>query len=228
MDPIRNPSATANLPALQLASTNPGKLREFSEAAFAMGYKVAPVPGIKRLPPCVEDGETFEANARKKALHYAAFTNALVFADDSGLMVDALDGAPGVYSARFSGLGATDEANNQKLVQTLARVPENLRIHIAAPPCSGFTAHYECVIALAHNSRILAAVKGRVDGVITEIPRGGGGFGYDPYFLYPPWGKTFAEITARRKFTVSHRGAAFRKLLNELRANPLKTPVKTL
>lgn len=217
MGPSRSRTAMLDLPPLQLASTNRGKLREFSGAASGMGLKVEPIPGICALPPSVEDGETFEANARKKALHYAAFTPALVFADDSGLSVDALGGAPGVYSARFSGPGATDEANNQKLLNELSTVPEVLSTRIAAPPFSGFPAYYTCVIALAQGDRILAVTDGRVDGVIIQAPRGKGGFGYDPYFFYPPWGKTFAQITVRRKFTASHRGIAFRKLLDKLR-----------
>ncbi|MGH9451304.1 MAG: non-canonical purine NTP pyrophosphatase [Terriglobia bacterium] len=212
-------------PALQLASTNGAKLREFSAAAAEMGIRIEPVPGLRDLPACVEDGETFEANARKKALHYAALTPRLVFADDSGLLVDGLGGAPGVYSARFSGSGATDEANNQKLSDELAKMPETWRVPIAAPPFSGFPAHYICVIALAQGDRILAVADGRVDGVIIQTPQGNGGFGYDPYFFYPPWGKTFAQVTARRKFTVSHRGVAFRKFLDELGAIGKKLPV---
>lgn len=204
---------------LYLASTNPGKLREFHEAALARGIVVEAVPGIERLPLCVEDGETFAANARKKALHYAAWTQGLIFADDSGICVDALGGAPGVYSARYSGPGATDEMNNQKLIAELRQKAAGdgqhaFRAPIAAPPGTGFPAHYECIIALAQKERILTLTEGRVDGVIIETPRGSGGFGYDPYFFYPPFGKTFAEITAEEKFAVSHRGVAFRKLLD--------------
>jgi XTP/dITP diphosphohydrolase len=209
---------------LYLASTNPGKLREFREAALAYGVRVEAVPGIECLPPCVEDGETFSANARKKALHYAARASGLVFADDSGICVDALGGAPGVYSARYAGPGATDEMNNQKLIAELCRKAAGdnrlaLRVPIEAPPGTGFPAHYECVIALAQKGQLLGCTEGQVDGVIIETPRGGGGFGYDPYFFYPPFGKTFAEITAKEKFTVSHRGIAFRKLLDFIARN---------
>jgi XTP/dITP diphosphohydrolase len=181
---------------LFLASTNPGKLREFQDAAAGMDVIVRPVPGISDLPPCVEDGCTFEANARKKALHYAAHRDGLIFADDSGLSVEALNGAPGVYSARFSGPGATDESNNRKLV---------LHLHREAAQ-----------IALAEGERILTIVEGGCDGVILDSPHGHGGFGYDPYFFYPPLGKTFAELTPEDKFRVSHRGIAFRKLLESL------------
>ncbi len=191
---------------LYLASANPGKLREFEEASRARGIAVEAVPGIAGLRTCVEDGATFEANARKKALHYSAYCEGLVFADDSGICVDALGGAPGVYSARFAGPGADDDANNAKLIAELRGVPGPER-----------SAHYVCVIALAQRGRILTVTEGRADGIILDAPRGSGGFGYDPLFLYPPVGRSFAELTPEQKFEVSHRGAAFRKLLDYLR-----------
>lgn len=154
------------------------------------------------MPACIEDGDTFEANARKKALYYSQFTETPVFADDSGLCVDALGGAPGVFSARFAGLQADDEANNQKLINELAQFPQDKR-----------SAHYICVIALAERGQILTVVEGRADGLIQEQPCGSGGFGYDPYFFYPPLEKTFAQLSVDEKFNVSHRGEAFRKLL---------------
>jgi XTP/dITP diphosphohydrolase len=197
--------ATRHSP-LYLASSNPGKLREFREAARDFGIVVEAVPAIAGLPACVEDGATFEANARKKALHYSAQWEGSVFADDSGICVEALKGAPGVYSARFAGANADDAANNAKLLAELHAFPASTRV-----------AHYVCVIALARHGRILAVMDGRVDGSILDAPRGSGGFGYDPLFLYPPLGKSFAELTAEQKFDVSHRGAAFRKLLGYLR-----------
>ena len=130
-----------------------------------------------------------------------------VFSDDSGLCVDALGGAPGVFSARFAGPQASDEANNRKLLADL---------HSCHGPQR--TARYICVIALAQRGRVLAVTEGRVDGIILEAPRGSGGFGYDPLFFYPPLGKTFAELDPEEKFAVSHRGEAFRKLLNDLTA----------
>jgi XTP/dITP diphosphohydrolase len=207
---------------LYLASANPGKLREFRQAASARGIQVEPLPGIERLPACVEDGRTFEENARKKALHYSAYVSGPVFADDSGICVDALAGAPGVFSARFAGPGATDDENNRKLLEELRRVDEELRrAETMIEGRSGAeykpirrTAHYVCVIALAQSGRILCVTEGRTDGVILEAPRGTGGFGYDPYFFYPPLGKTFAELKPEEKFAVSHRGKAFRKLLD--------------
>ena len=188
---------------LYLASSNPGKLREFSAAALARGIRVEPLPGFKSLPACIEDGNSFEENARKKALHYSAFVSGAVFADDSGISVDALGGAPGIFSARFAGPDATDDENNRKLIEELREADSR----------STRAAHYVCVIALAHSGRILGVTEGRADGVILDEPRGAGGFGYDPYFFYAPLGMTFAELQPDEKYAVSHRGRAFRQLL---------------
>jgi XTP/dITP diphosphohydrolase len=216
---------------LYLASSNLGKLREFSEAALARGIRVEPLPGIESLPACIEDGGTFEENARKKALHYSAYVSGPVFADDSGISVDALRGAPGVLSARFARPDATDGENNRKLLQELHRLettasssPASLRaalVERGIPPYvenqpSRRAAHYDCVIALAQRGGILCVTEGRADGVILDEPRGTAGFGYDPYFFYAPLGKTFAELKPEEKFAVSHRGKAFRKLLDFL------------
>ncbi len=190
---------------LYLASSNLGKRREFHLAAAPWGYEVRILPGFDRIPPCIEDGTTFEENARKKALYYSASTSAMVFADDSGIRVDALGGDPGVLSARFAGPHATDAENNMRLLHELARRPGASR-----------SAQYVCVIALAARRQLLGVFEGMVAGVIMDLPRGSGGFGYDPYFYYPPAGKTFAELTPDEKFEVSHRGVAFRKLLNFL------------
>lgn len=195
------------MPAVYLASTNPGKLREFKQAAESRGIDIEILPDIENLPVCVEDGHTFEENARKKAIYYCQGTNSPVFADDSGLCVDALAAGPGVYSARYAGPDADDEANNRKLLSDLAGVPAAKR-----------SAHYDCVIALAQHGKILTVVEGKAEGLIQDEPRGTGGFGYDPYFFYPPLGKTFAELNMDEKFVVSHRGKAFRKLLDYLQA----------
>jgi XTP/dITP diphosphohydrolase len=202
--------------SLYLASANPGKLREFRAAAAARGIDLQAVPDIASLPPCAEDGATFEANARKKALHYSVYVNGLVFADDSGICVDALGGAPGILSARFAGPGADDTANNQKLLAELHLVE-------ASKGTAGLTstsraARYVCVIALAKRGQVVTVVEGRVEGLILDTPRGRGGFGYDPFFFYPPQGKTFAELRPEEKAAVSHRGVAFRKLLDFLTA----------
>jgi XTP/dITP diphosphohydrolase len=199
---------------LYLASANPDKVREFREAAGAQGFLLEAVPGIEHLPPCVEDGLTFAENARKKALHYSACTDGLVFADDSGISVDALGGAPGVHSARFAGPVTDDAANNRKVLAELRRLEETNAPKVEHAP--NRAAHYVCVIVLAQEGKVLTTVEGRADGVIIDTTRGSGGFGYDPYFFFPPLGKTFAEITSAEKFAVSHRGEAFRRLLDYL------------
>jgi len=204
---------------LFLASANSGKLREFRAAAAARGIALEPAPGIDTLPPCVEDGATFEANARRKALHYSAYVDGPVFADDSGICVDALGGAPGSHSARWAGPDADDKANNQKLLAELRLLEADKGT--ARPAPTSRAAHYVCVIVLAESGQIRTVVEGRVDGLIVDTPRGAGGFGYDPYFFYPPLGKTFAELTPEEKFAVSHRGEAFRKLLDWLQ-NPVE------
>lgn len=189
---------------LHCATGNPGKLNEFRLAAHQAAVEIEPVPGFKEIPPCVEDGATFAENALIKAFHYAPYVGGLLFADDSGLVVEALDGAPGIYSARFAGPGATDEANNRLLLEKLRGVTNR-------------AASFLCVIALVEGSRRKGIYTGRVDGVILEEPRGSGGFGYDPLFYYPPFGSTFGEADEERKFEVSHRGEAFRSLLAQLR-----------
>ena len=209
-------------PLLYLASGNPGKLHEFQHAAGEFGWAVEMVPDFKNLPPCEEDGKTFEENACKKALHYGRFCpEEPVFADDSGICVAALDGAPGIYSARFAGPKAAsetitiDEANNQKLLVKLAGLEDR-------------RAFYVCVVAVASKGKVLWTFEGRVDGVILNAPRGAGGFGYDPYFFYQPLNRTFAELTQEEKFAVSHRGQAFRKLLDELAsASPSGSPSRS-
>ncbi len=197
---------------LYLASANPGKLREFVRAAAEFNILVETVPSYTTLPECREDGATFEENARRKAEYYSRHSPGLVFADDSGLCVDALGGAPGVFSARFSGPNATDASNIQKLLAELRRAGTDDR-----------SAHFECVIALAEGGRTLAVFEGRADGVILDPPRGSGGFGYDPCFLYPPLGRTFAELPAQEKYGVSHRGQAFSGLLEYLRSGGRRT-----
>jgi XTP/dITP diphosphohydrolase len=206
--------------SLFLASSNPGKLREFREAAAARGVAIEALPSFADLTACIEDGKTFEENACKKAVHYSRNFQGWVFADDSGICVDALHGAPGVYSARFAGPDATDEQNNQRLLAELHEVEARRRAQVAdgPPQQESFNraAHYICAIAIAEAGQVLTVVEGRADGVILDEPRGKGGFGYDPNFFYPPLRKTFAEILSEEKFAVSHRGAAFRKLLDYL------------
>ncbi len=244
-EPSSGSSLVTRHSSLFLASSNPGKLREFRESAGTRGITVDALPGFAQLAGCVEDGTTFEENACKKAIHYSRYSPGWVFADDSGICVDALNGAPGIYSARFAGPEATDQQNNDLLLEEIHRVEEGGRLDV--PPPSPFnrdsssenrnsmlssgvsnfdfrvsatpgnrTAHYVCVIALAEAGQVLTVVEGRANGVIIDEPRGPGGFGYDPHFYYPPLGKTFAEISPDEKFAVSHRGEAFRKLLDYL------------
>ena len=202
--------------SLYLASTNRGKLRELSAAASDYGIAIEPLPNLQILSPCLEDGGTFEENARKKALHYSQGVDGLLIAEDSGLSVHGLGGAPGVFSARFAGPRANDAANNAKLLEELSN-------RAASPNLAGGSgeldrsARYTCVMALAKRGRILTIAEGRADGVILDSPRGSGGFGYDPLFFYPPLGKTFAELTPQEKFRVSHRGEAFRRLVYHLK-----------
>lgn len=190
---------------LLCATGNRGKLREFQAiaAAFSAGISIGLLPGFESIPPCVEDGATFADNASLKARYYGAHTSEPLFADDSGLEVDALGGAPGVISARYSGPGASDQSNNRLLLENLRGVRNR-------------SARFTCVIALARHDRILGLYTASVEGVILDEPRGAGGFGYDPLFYYPPFGCTFGEATEEQKSEASHRGQAVRKMLAAL------------
>jgi XTP/dITP diphosphohydrolase len=193
-----------------IATSNAGKLRDFAGAATALGVEVSPLPGFATLPAVVEDGLTFEANARKKAEVYSQYAaGEIVLADDSGLEVDALGGAPGVHSARYAaeaphlaGANSDDQANNARLRRELKHVAPEKR-----------TARFVCVIAAARDGQILEVFRGQAEGIVLDAPRGSNGFGYDPLFHFPQIGKTFAELSAEEKAQFSHRGAAFRKFL---------------
>jgi len=194
---------------LYCATTNPGKMREFRLAAERLcrgQFDFEIVPGFKEIPECLEDGATFRENAVKKALHYSRYAPGPVFVDDSGLAVDALDGAPGVYSARFAGEQATDEENNRLVLEKMRGIRER-------------TARFVCVVALAEHERLIGAFEGTVEGELLEEPRGSNGFGYDPLFFHPPFGVTLAEVSAERKLSVSHRGKALDAMLQYLSAN---------
>jgi XTP/dITP diphosphohydrolase len=198
-----------------IATSNPGKIRDFAAAASRYGIEIATLPNFSSLPTVVEDGLTFEANARKKAEAYSRYLpGELVLADDSGLEVDALGGAPGVHSARYAAeethaaeTNTDDEANNTKLVREIRRVPPDKR-----------TGHFVCWIAAARDGKTLEVFKGQAEGTILDGPRGANGFGYDPFFYFPSIGKTFAELPAEEKAKYSHRGAAFRAFLEWYRA----------
>jgi XTP/dITP diphosphohydrolase len=194
---------------LFLASSNPGKLAEYRVLASASGLshpvELALLPEIDALPAFEENAPTFAENATGKSLHYSRHSNGLVFADDSGLVVPALGGAPGVHSARYAGPQATNAQRIEKLLGDLRGKAGSER-----------AAHFVCAIALAERGRAMAMVTDRVNGEILEAPRGSGGFGYDPVFYFPALGKTFAELRAEEKNQLSHRGKAFRRLLAAL------------
>ena len=180
------------------ATSNAGKLREF-QFELAGQVEVEALPGLPGIAPPDETGVTFEANAVEKALYYSRACDEPVFADDSGLVVDALDGAPGVYSARYAGPDATDDANNRLVLERMRGVADR-------------TARFVCVICLAQAGKVLGTFRGEVEGRLGDEPRGAGGFGYDPLFHYPPFGCTFGEAPLADKMQVSHRSRALRKL----------------
>ena len=191
---------------LFLASSNPGKLKEYRTLAEANALTcprvdLALVPAFASLPPFEEKASTFAENAAGKALHYSRIEERLIFADDSGLVVPALGGAPGVVSARYAGVDATNSQRIEKLLQEMCDLAGEKR-----------AAHFICAIALARGGQALAVVTDRVEGEILPETRGTGGFGYDPVFYFPPLKKTFAELSAEEKNRHSHRGRAFRKL----------------
>jgi XTP/dITP diphosphohydrolase len=199
-----------------IATSNAGKLRDFAGAAARYGVEIAAIPEFSSLPPVVEDGLTFEANARKKAEAYSRYVpGEIVVADDSGLEVDALNGAPGVHSARYAApdvqnkephqadANTDDNANNARVLRELKDIPLTQR-----------TGRFVCVLAAARDGKTLATFRGTAEGVILDARRGTNGFGYDPLFYFPQIKKTFAELTAEEKSQYSHRGAAFRQFLS--------------
>lgn len=182
------------------ATSNPGKLREFQLAAPDFDLRQLPRP----VPPPDENGTTFEHNAAIKALYYGGFADGYLFADDSGLEVDALGGAPGVHSARYAGPEATDADNNSLLLRNLAARTDR-------------TARFVCVIALVKDAKLVRTFRGAVEGRILDAPRGSGGFGYDPLFYYEPFGCTFGEARIGDKMLVSHRAQALEEMFTFLR-----------
>jgi XTP/dITP diphosphohydrolase len=197
---------------IYFASSNPGKLGEFralaeSNAASASSttFHVEMLPGFESLPPFEENAPTFGENALGKALYYSPLSDGIVFADDSGLVVPALGGAPGVHSARYAGPNATSVDRINKLLQELAGKARQER-----------TAYFCCVIAVIRQGLPIAIISNRADGEILEYLRGTGGFGYDPIFYLSELDKTFAELTPQEKNLHSHRGKAFRRVLSFL------------
>jgi len=191
-----------------VASSNPGKVREYAALAAvhsARRFLLEPFPGFSTLPPFEESASTFAENAAGKALHYSRLAEDAVIADDSGLCVDVLGGAPGVHSARYAGASARSAQRIEKLLGEMGACRAVLPEQRAA--------HFVCVLVLALRGRALAVVSARADGRILDAPQGAGGFGYDPVFYFPALGKTFAELTREEKNLHSHRGQAFRRLM---------------
>jgi XTP/dITP diphosphohydrolase len=186
---------------LLLATTNPGKIREMRALFKGLPWKIVGLEDVCPGQAFRETGRTFVENAQGKSLFFSRTWDGLTLAEDSGLEVEALDGAPGVISARFARPRPTDDRNNDKVLRRLAGVPEKRR-----------AARFVCVMALSRQGRLIKMVRGEVRGRIVMEPRGSGGFGYDPLFYYPRLRKTFAELPPEVKNRVSHRGRAVRKM----------------
>lgn len=188
-----------------VATKNQGKVAEIKGAIEHLGVTVRSLSEFSAIPEAVEDGLTFEDNAMIKARYYAAHTGHACLADDSGLEVDALDGQPGVYSARYAGENADDAANNSKLLAALEHVPPEMR-----------TARFRCVLAYVDKTGTVITAEGSCEGIILDAPQGQGGFGYDPLFFMPELGKTLAEVSVAEKNAVSHRGRALKNIVPKL------------
>jgi XTP/dITP diphosphohydrolase len=186
---------------LLLASQNPGKLDEMRHLVAGLAFRVVGPRDVGLFHAPEETGSTFLENATQKALYYAGRSGLLTVADDSGISVDALGGEPGLYSSRFGGEGATDHDRNQFLVSRLGGVAESER-----------GARFTSAVVVARADTILFEAQETVEGRIASEPRGANGFGYDPLFFYPPFGKTFGEVAAEDKDRASHRGKAFARL----------------
>ncbi len=199
-----------------IATRNPGKVREFALALEPEGFDGVGMDALDDGGEIEETGETFEANARLKAEGYSTRTDMLVLADDSGIEVDALDGAPGVQSARYGGPGLDDEGRTRLFVQELEGVPDERR-----------TARFRCVLALAREGKTLATFDGVIEGHINHGPEGENGFGYDPVFFHPPSGCTTAQLTPAEKQKISHRGQAIAALLEALSSGDLGRPLQS-
>jgi XTP/dITP diphosphohydrolase len=201
----------AALDRLLLASSNAGKLAEFQAMAASITSGQSPVlallPEFSSLPQFEESAPTFAENAAGKAIHYSQFTDGAILADDSGLVVPALGGAPGVRSARYAGPSATDAEKIRKLLGEMRGKTGSAR-----------AARFVCVLAVAQRGRVVAVVSDFVAGTLLDAPRGSGGFGYDPVFFVSETGKTFAELDREEKNMLSHRGKAFRKLMSAMSA----------
>ena len=190
---------------LLIATANRGKLSEFQQFLSSFPVRVIGLETLVDVAACFETGSTFAENARQKAEYYSQFTSRLTLADDSGLVVDALDGSPGVRSARFVSSSATDEERYREVLRLLDAVPDTSR-----------QARFVCCLALARRGKFLDLFEGIVQGLITREPRGKHGFGYDPIFHIPEVGNTMAELEPEEKLVLSHRGIALKKLVDAL------------
>ena len=200
--------ATQDMPELirvLLATSNPGKLREYSVLAGKFIVELALLPNFNQIPAFEESASTFAENAAAKAQYYSKHTSGIVIADDSGLVVPALGGAPGVHSARYAGPNASDADRVRKLLRAMDGKEGSER-----------RACFVCVTAIAEQGRVLAVVSDFAEGTLTKEPRGTNGFGYDPIFFFEQLGRTYAEITGQEKNQFSHRGKAFHKALEVL------------
>lgn len=189
-----------------VATKNHGKVKEMITAFKNLDVELHSLSEFGFLPDAVEDGTTFTENAIKKASFYAKVTDCACLADDSGLEIDILNGAPGIYSARFAGYHADDSANNQKMVEELAK-----------KGVTSSTAHYVCALAFVDTDNSVFSCEGRCSGIIRNFAEGIGGFGYDPYFYLPDLDKTMAQLTLNEKNSISHRGLALKNMENILR-----------
>ncbi|WP_416176837.1 XTP/dITP diphosphatase [Dialister sp.] len=189
-----------------LATHNRGKIREFQKAFSEIGWEAIPIADVADVPDPDETGTTFEENALQKAHYYAKAVQMPVLSDDSGIIADALGDRPGIYSARYAGHHGDDEANNQKLIHDLAPFTGEAR-----------KGRYVCVVALVWPDGKELTAKGECEGIIRDFYKGNGGFGYDPLFYLPSYGKTMAELPMEEKNKISHRGRALRSLLQKLK-----------
>jgi XTP/dITP diphosphohydrolase len=190
---------------LLVATTNTGKLREIRSLLAGAPAELVTLRDLPPISEPVETGLTFEDNARLKALYYSAHTGMTTVAEDSGLVIDGLDGQPGVHSARFL---RPDASYPERFAEIFRR--------LAGPPAKNRAARFVCALAVAREGAIVYQARGTVEGEIAREARGSGGFGYDPIFYYPPYGSTLAEVTEQSKLAVAHRGQAFRALASWL------------
>jgi XTP/dITP diphosphohydrolase len=192
-------------PRILLASSNAGKLAEYRELSAGAALDIVLLPDFEKFPEFDESAPTFAENSAGKALHYSRYSDEIVLADDSGLVVPALDGAPGVRSARYAGPHASAADRVAKLLREMSGKTGDER-----------RARFVCVISIARQGRAVAIVSDKAEGFIATEPHGTNGFGYDPVFLFPSQRRTYADVTSREKNAASHRGKAFQRLLDAL------------